>query len=109
MQGRARVGGHVTLIFSVQDDSDILLEQGSRGAGLALDRGVIIEVQAKSGNGLLTIEGDTPGSELHQLVLEELRGHDSAFGDYDWTVSQECELPPSQGFGLQRQVLLVVP
>ena len=100
MQGRARVGGHVTLIFSVQDDSEILLEQGSRGAGLALDCGVIIEAKAKSGNGLLTIEGDAPGSELHQLVLEELKGHDSAFGDHDWILSHECELPPSQGFGL---------
>ena len=28
MQGRAHVGGHITLIFSIQDDADSLLEQG---------------------------------------------------------------------------------
>ena len=43
MKGRAHVGGHVTLLFSIQDDADSLLEQGSRGAGISLDRGVIIE------------------------------------------------------------------
>ena len=42
MQGRAHVGGHVTLIFSVQDEADNLLHQGSRGAGMSLDRGVIV-------------------------------------------------------------------
>ena len=43
MQGRAHVGGHITLIFSIQDDADSLLEQGSRGAGLSLNRGAIID------------------------------------------------------------------
>ena len=72
MQGRAHVGGHVTLIFSIQDDAENLIDQGSRGAGLSLDRGVIIVADATPGNGKLTLEGDAPGSELHRLVLEEL-------------------------------------
>ena len=101
MQGKAHVGGHVTLIFSVQDDSAHLLEQGSRGAGISLDRGVIIEVQGQSGNGKITlIEGDAPSSELHQLVLEELKHFEPSFGENDWTLRHEGELPTSQGFGL---------
>ncbi len=100
IQGRAHVGGHVTLIFSIHDDADSLLEQGSRGAGLSLDRGVIIEASGQPGNGNLTIDGDAPGSELHHLVLEELKSHESAFGEYDWTLTHEGELPASQGFGL---------
>ena len=55
MQGRAHVGGHVTLIFSIQDDAENLIEQGSRGAGLSLDRGVIIVADATPGNGQLTL------------------------------------------------------
>ena len=55
MQGRAHVGGHVTLIFSVQDEADNLLHQGSRGAGMSLDRGVIVEASAKPGSGNLQI------------------------------------------------------
>jgi pantoate kinase len=100
MQGIARVGGHVTLIFSVQDDSELLLEQGSRGAGLALDRGVVVEARAKPGKGSLTIEGDAPSSELHDLVLEELKVLDPTFGKYDWNLKHVGELPASQGFGL---------
>jgi pantoate kinase len=100
MQGRAHVGGHVTLIFSIQDDAENLIAQGSRGAGLSLDRGVIIVANATPGNGQLTLEGDAPGSELHCLVLEELTSLCSSFGEYDWSISHECELPPSQGFGL---------
>ena len=100
MRGRARVGGHVTLIFSIQDESEHLLEQGSRGAGLSLDRGVIVEASAQPGAGKLTIEGDAPSSELHQLVLEELTVLDSSFGEYDWGLTHVCELPASQGFGL---------
>jgi len=100
MRGRARVGGHVTLIFSIQDESEHLLEQGSRGAGLSLDRGVIIEANSRPGSGTLTIEGDAPSSELHHLVLEELKVLDPIFGDYDWDLTHEGELPASQGFGL---------
>ena len=100
MKGRAHVGGHVTLIFSIQDDAESLLEQGSRGAGISLDRGVIGEATGESGNGALSISGDAPGDELHRLVLEELTTLDSAFGEYDWTLSHEGELPSSQGFGL---------
>ncbi len=63
MQGQAHVGGHVTLIFSIQDDAESLLEQGSRGAGMSLNRGVIIEaIGEQPGNGSLTINGDAPGS-----------------------------------------------
>jgi len=100
MRGRARVGGHVTLIFSIQDESLNLLEQGSRGAGLSLDRGVIIEARGQSGTGALTLEGDAPSSELHHLVLEELKNLEPAFGQYDWNLNHEGELPASQGFGL---------
>ena len=64
MKGRAHVGGHVTLIFSIQDDAESLLEQGSRGAGISLDRGVIIEDTGESGNGALSISGDATGDEL---------------------------------------------
>ena len=100
MQGQPHVGGHVTLIFSIQDDADSLLEQGSRGAGMSLNRGVIIEAIGEPGNGSLTINGDAPGSELHRLVLEELNTLDSSFGEYDWTLSHVGELPASQGLGL---------
>ncbi|MDP6324950.1 MAG: hypothetical protein QF684_05240 [Candidatus Thalassarchaeaceae archaeon] len=100
MRGQARVGGHVTLIFSIQDESTNLLEQGSRGAGLSLDRGVIIEAHGQPGNGILTLQGDAPSSELHHLVLEELTNLEPSFGDYDWNLTHEGELPASQGFGL---------
>jgi len=100
MIGRAHVGGHVTLIFSIQDDAESLLEQGSRGAGMSLNRGVIVEATAEQGNGVLQIEGDAPSQELHHVVLEELANFEPSVSDYDWIIRHTCELPPSQGFGL---------
>lgn len=100
MHGRAHVGGHVTLIFSIQDDADDLLDQGSRGAGLSLNLGVIVEATAKAGSGQLQIVGDAPSDQLHHLVLEELTKFDSRINEHDWTIQHTCELPPSQGFGL---------
>jgi len=100
MQGKAHVGGHVTLIFSIQDDADNLLEQGSRGAGLSLDIGVIVQAMAKPGSGKMQIHGDAPSDELHHLVLEELASFEPRVKENDWTLRHTCELPPSQGFGL---------
>ena len=99
MEGRACVGGHITLIFSIHDDSEILLEQGSRGAGLALDRGVEIIAHASEGNGILT--STTPsGQKIHQHVLEELSTFIPEVLSFDWTINQTLSLPRSQGFGL---------
>ena len=100
MQGRAHVGGHITLIFSIQDDADSLLEQGSRGAGLSLNRGVIIDAIGTPGNAVLTVDGDAPGHALHNLVLQELINFDPTFSEYDWKLTHQGELPASQGFGL---------
>ncbi len=100
MHGRAHVGGHVTLIFSIQDDAENILQQGSRGAGFSLDQGVVIEAIAKPGSGQLQIEGDAPSYELHHLVLEELAKFESSVNEFAWTIRHTCELPPSQGFGL---------
>ena len=93
------MGGHITLIFSIHDDSEILLEQGSRGAGLALDRGVEIIAHASEGNGILT--STTPsGQKIHQHVLEELSTFIPEVLSFDWTINQTLSLPRSQGFGL---------
>ena len=35
-----RVGGHITLLFSIHDDALLPRNQGSRGAGLCLEKGV---------------------------------------------------------------------
>ena len=35
--GQAASSGHITLLFSVQDDDAELINQGSRGIGLCID------------------------------------------------------------------------
>ena len=100
MHGKAHVGGHVTLIFSVQDSSEELLEQGSRGAGMSLDIGVNIEAQGRPGSGKLSIDGNAPSSQLHNIVLEELTEFHPEASEHDWDLSHFTELPTSQGFGL---------
>ncbi|MBN17017.1 MAG: hypothetical protein CMB37_02505 [Euryarchaeota archaeon] len=100
MHGKAHVGGHVTLIFSIQDSSEKLLEQGSRGAGMSINLGVKIEVEASPGSGKLSVHGDAPSSQLHNVVVEELTEFHPEISKYDWKLTHSTELPPSQGFGL---------
>ena len=39
VMGRGECGSHVTLIFTVNDDDDEIMNQGSLGAGLCLEQG----------------------------------------------------------------------
>lgn len=97
MEGTAAVGGHITLLFSVQDDASDPMQQGSRGAGLSLAHGVKVRVQAKPRAGA---EATVEGGALQACVLRTLASGLPEVGAYDWVVDQESELPPSQGFGL---------
>ena len=99
MHGFAHVGGHVTLIFSIHDDSDILLEQGSRGAGISLDQGVQITATASPGKGEIKVTGAN-NPLIHQNVIKELSAFFPDVYSYDWTLHQDTNLPMSQGFGL---------
>ncbi len=100
MQGFAHVGGHVTLIFSIHDDSENLLEQGSRGAGLSLDHGIQITATANPGSGEISVTGTSTNQVIHQSVIKELSTFIPEVMTYDWTVEQHTMLPISQGFGL---------
>jgi len=100
MQGFAHVGGHITLIFSIHDDSTNLLEQGSRGAGLSLDHGIEITAIANAGSGQISVEGEFGNETLHQSVLKELSIFVPDVLSYDWIIHQRTKLPISQGFGL---------
>ena len=40
MLGRGECGGHLTLVFTIEDSSDDLLWQGSRGVGICVEDGV---------------------------------------------------------------------
>ena len=40
-----QVGGHITLLFSIHDDALLPRNQGSRGAGLSLAKGVRVSIK----------------------------------------------------------------
>ena len=40
VMGRGECGSHVTLIFTVNDDDDEIINQGSLGVGFCLEKGV---------------------------------------------------------------------
>ncbi|MDP7312458.1 MAG: hypothetical protein QF831_03370 [Candidatus Thalassarchaeaceae archaeon] len=103
VRGTASSSGHITLLFSIQDSSIHLLEQGSRGVGLCIDtdepicnivvEGVLRDEEAHS------VENHTQ-LPLHQTVIEELAKYCPEITDYYWQIKQYCSLPQQQGFGL---------
>ena len=100
--GRGRCGGHITLLFTVSDESDDLIRQGSLGAGLCVDDGVEVVAYGEDGEFGLTvtfesIEGD---SGLYEAVLDALVAEVPEVLDVAWGLSVTISLPPAQGFGV---------
>ena len=100
--GRGECGSHVTLIFTINDDSTNLDEQGSLGVGLCLDQGVEIIARGIEGDfeiNIKFIEGDGE-SELYQQVFKLLSKEIINIKNYNWDLAIKLKLPISQGFGM---------
>ncbi len=123
-----RVGGHITLLFSIHDIALLPRNQGSRGAGLCLQKGVEVTIQERGhtevvvkGQQMAGWEQDIPEikskgeidleiravdskSEIHQemysALVDELRQARLLPFDTNYSITIDIELPLSQGFGM---------
>ena len=100
--GRGTCGGHVTLLFTVDDLDEDPIKQGSLGAGLCLTDGA--EAIARGELGVYSLDvkflhgnGD---AKIFQQVLDLLSEEISVFSDYSWEIAVRNKLPSSQGFGM---------
>ncbi|MAH98524.1 MAG: hypothetical protein CMA12_04140 [Euryarchaeota archaeon] len=100
--GRGECGGHLTLIFTVEDSNEDPYFQGSRGAGICLVDGVEAIARGEDGEGKLIVNGINSDFDdsLYQDILEELSKEIPEIREYDWELSIRMSLPPSQGFGM---------
>ncbi len=123
-----QVGGHITLLFSIHDDALLPRNQGSRGAGICLDKGVRVSIQ-ETGRGETIEEGqemagwdkdippikakgethveinpfDADADLCHAMyadLIDELRLARLLPSDTNYLVTVDIELPLSQGFGM---------
>ena len=88
LRGSGSSSGHITLLFSIQDNSNDLLEQGSRGVGLCIDTNepactVIVEGTHHESASALNDQKILP---LHQTVIEELAYFCPEIVDYTWVI-----------------------
>ena len=97
----AKVGGHVTLLFSIQSDAEDIDSEGSRGAGICISKGVKVKTTATKGNGKISIisKENNLSSKLYQLVIELLTKKYDEVSEYDWIFTIKSDLPFGQGFG----------
>ena len=100
--GRGTCGGHVTLLFTVDDLDQDPIKQGSLGAGLCLTDGA--EAIARGELGVYSLDvkflqgnGD---AKIFQQVLDLLSEVISEISDYSWEIAIRNKLPSSQGFGM---------
>ena len=100
--GRGRCGGHITLLFTVSDESDEPIRQGSLGAGLCVDDGVEVVAYGEDGEfGLkVTFESMEGDSGLYEEVLNAIAEEVPEVLGVSWGVSVTISLPPAQGFGV---------
>ncbi|MED5455481.1 MAG: hypothetical protein VYD82_03895, partial [Candidatus Thermoplasmatota archaeon] len=100
--GRGTCGGHVTLMFTVEDMDEDPIKQGSLGAGLCLNDGAEAITRGELGDYSLEVKlldgnGD---SKMFQQVLDLLSEEISTISDYSWEIAIRNKLPSSQGFGM---------
>jgi pantoate kinase len=100
--GRGESGSHVTLIFTVNDESTNLDEQGSLGAGLCLEHGVETIARGVEGDFGINVEfiQGNGNSELYEKVLRLLSKDINNIKNYNWDLAVKLKLPISQGFGM---------
>ena len=123
-----RVGGHITLLFSIHDDAILPRNQGSRGAGMCLEKGVVatiiptgqaepeeqgqemagwqrdvIEIKGKGRTEVnISFHGEPFDGQTQMYVdlIDELRNARLLPEDVHYSLMIELELPVSQGFGM---------
>ena len=101
--GQAASSGHITLLFSVQDDDAELINQGSRGIGLCIDPiqpTCQIIVTGEIGSGKILEKSQNQNLTLQQTVIDTLSKLVPSVLEYNWQIQQSCGLPQQQGFGL---------
>ena len=114
----AHIGGHITLIFTVEKDGRLLRNQGSRGVGINIQHGVkavITQLEdetnvAESEIQITDFSGaKLPDSEqlyrqlIDELVYSRLLGSSQVFD-----IKISLELPVSQGFGMSAAGLIAL-
>ena len=123
-----QVGGHITLLFSIHDDALLPRNQGSRGAGLTLAKGVCVSIQETGrseviekgqemagwnqdilpvrSNGRTEVNihplksNESISHEMYIDLVDELRQARLLPIDSNYSVEVNLELPLSQGFGM---------
>ena len=100
--GRGHCGAHLTLLFTVDDISRELENQGSIGAGLCLEDGVEAIAKGEEGFASLAVSflGEEYSSSMYEDVLEVLCFEIPEAGELEWELSIRMSLPASQGFGM---------
>ena len=100
--GRGQCGGHITLIFTIEDQFEDPVSQGSRGVGLCLEDGVEVIAKGEVGSGILQVIFQNGGydTSMYDEVLDELVKVIPEIGGFDWELNIRMSLPASQGFGM---------
>ena len=103
------VGGHVTLLFSIHSDSILPRNQGSKGAGLCLEHGVVAQVKLAENEDEIVIN-DMHGEQLeleNGLYVDLLDAFRNLFNiSQNVRIEIDLQLPLSQGFGMSAAGLL---
>lgn len=131
------IGGHITLLFTVEKDGRLLRNQGSRGAGFNVEHGVrasVLEIKKtnmkeqvglSAGSSLdekvnvkfgdievtvLDMDGKemTDSSSIYFDLVDELRHAKLLEKSDSYSIEVNLDLPTSQGFGMSAAGLIAV-
>ena len=131
------VGGHITLLFTIEKDGRLLRNQGSRGAGFNVEHGVRAnvvllekhneedklilsagssldeEIVVEDGNIEVKIFDHTgeemlESNQMYLDLVDELRHTNLLKNSDSYSIEVNIDLPTSQGFGMSAAGLVAV-
>ena len=100
--GHATCGGHITLMFTVEDSSSEPYLQGSRGAGLCLETGCEVSLKGVRGEWGIDVmfRGFEGSKEIVNVIFDVVSMDLPQIRNMSWAVVVNNHLPTSQGFGM---------
>ncbi len=95
---KAYCPGHITGIFTIEDDDPDLLKRGSRGLGFCTELGAISEASFRAGTGIIDIciNGEASNAPVTRMALEHMLPKLSV----DIDIDIQLQAPMGQGFGM---------
>ena len=91
-EAQSHIGGHITLLFTIEKEGRLLRNQGSRGVGLNIDHGVIAKVTQLASDGQISDSTVTITDHQGDLLVDSEQQYRQLIDELVLPLSRKVEI-----------------